>query len=321
MRKTLWVFVLLVVFGGPAVAESTVAEPDATEPIVTDAVVAESADAKCLAAPTYDCLIAGARAAAESEPDNGERASLLASMAGAQAVAGRREDAAETLKRALACASSIRDDWDREYFAMLVIWAKAWMGEIDEATALAAYIDDSYNSAFAWSSLAEGQAIHGDRKGADRSLRMASVAASQLSETSKGYVGAFLAISHAFAGKPDRAHELALQTREMDEEESGRSWFFYAQAAAAVAEAIAGHDRDSNAFIAGVRPRLAELEEVGDRAGLLSYISWALAEQGDRDAMFAAIGEMASLDLDKATAGDKAYALATAAMALGRAGL
>lgn len=192
MRKTLWVFVLLVVFGGPAVAES--------------------ADARCLAAPTYDCLIADARAAAESEPDNGERASLLASMAGAQAMAGRREDAAETLKHAFSCASSIRDDWDREYFATLVIWAKAWMGKIEEAAVLAANIDDSYNSVFAWSSLTEA--------------------------------------------------------------------------------------------ITGVRPRLAELEEVGDR-----------------DAMFAAISEMASLDLDKAATSDRADALATAAMALGRAGL
>ena len=301
MRKTLRVFLLLAVFGGTAVAE-----PD---------------DGACLATPTYDCLVAGARAAVESEPDRGERARLFAFLAGAQALGGRREDAAESLERAFACARSIDEVWQREYFATLVIWAKAGIGEIEEAAELAAHVESPYDSAFAWSSLAEGQALNGDLEGAARSLRMAEFAADLNEDWGDGYVRAFLAISFAYAGQPDRAHEFAHRADDMDVEESGLDWVLYARAAAAVAEAIAGHDEDSAAFVAEARARDAELEENGSRAILLGFVSWAHAERGDRDAMLAAIREMAALDLGEATAAHRADALALAAMALGRAGL
>lgn len=364
MRKTIWMFLLLAAVGGPAAAG-------------TD----DAGEGKCLAAPNYDCLVAGALAAAESEPDRGERAPWLAFLAATQAHVGRREDAAETLERAFACASSIKRDWSREYFAALVVWAKAGMGEFDEAAELAAHLEIEYHGATAWAALARGQALNGDRGGAARSLRMAEAAADQNWRGDGRYVRALLAIAFAYAGKPDRAHELVeayiAEDGDESEDEDGNEtedgdvevtegeggedneddhadadddededdddhadedededddkdkfrverpsrllWTLYAQAAGAVAEAIAGHGGHAADLIAEARAREKELKDIGKRAVFLGYVSWGHAERGDRDAMLTTIGALAALDLDEATAGDRSIALAFAAMAMARA--
>ena len=157
--------------------------------------------------------------------------------------------------------------------------------------------------------------------GAARSLRMAEFAANLNGDWDDPDVRAFLAISFAYAGKPAQAHEMVADVLEMDAEESGLVWTLHAWAAAAVAEAVAGHKEDAGALIAGVRQREAELEDPGDRMTLLSYISWAYAELGDREAMLAAIGDMGALDLSEIPVSDEADALAIATLALGRAGL
>ena len=298
MRRTVWVFLLLAAFGRPAAAEAD--------------------DGACLAAPDYACLVAGALAAAESEPDRGEQAAWFAFLAAAQAHVGRDEDAAETLDRAFACAPSIDGDWRREYFATLVVWAKAGMGRFAEASELAAHVETPYHSAVAWSALAKGQALNGDFGGAARSLRMAEIAADLYKGRNDSYIKALLAVAFAYSGQPDRAHEFAQRIHDMDEEKSRLSWTLYARGAAAVAEAIAGHDEDSATLIAEARARESEIEENGERAIFLGYVSWAHAERGDREAMLAAIGDMAALGLDGASSREKAIALAFAAMAMGR---
>lgn len=334
MRKTIWMFLLLAAFGAPAAAG-------------TDDI----GEGKCLAAPDYACLVAGALTAAESEPDRGEQASWFAFLAATQAHAGRREDAAKTLERAFACAPSIKRDWSREYFAALVVWAKAGMGQFAEASELAAHLEISYHSATAWAALARGQALNGDPGGAIRSLRMAEVAAEQNWRGDGRYLRALLAIAFAYAGKPERAHDLVEadideavnEGEDGDQDEDGNEneggdeddenenfkderpllplWTLYAQAAGAVAEAVAGHGEHAADMIAEARAREKEMENIGKRAVFLGYVSWAHAERGDRDAMLATIGALAALDLDEATSGDRTIALAFAAMAMARAEL
>jgi hypothetical protein len=282
---------------------------------------AESPVGDCLSAPTYDCLVAGAIAATESESDPAEQAAMFASLAGAQAAVGRRQDAAANLDRAYACAPSIDGDWQREYYAALVVWAKAGLAKFNDAEVLAAHLVTSYHSAIAYLSLAEGQALNGDKEGALQSLRMAKVAAGQSDIWSSEYVGAYLAVSFAQAGEPQEAHGLAQAVYDIDVHETGLVWTLYSHAVAAVAEAIAGHDEDSLALIAEVQKHQGELEEKGDLFAVLSSVVWAYAELGDREAMLSAMREMGAIDYSEVPTIDQVNGLSTAAMALERAAM
>lgn len=282
---------------------------------------AGSPDGDCLSAPSYDCLVTEAVLAAESERDVTERATLFAMLAGAQGSIGRQQDARANLDRALACAPSFSDGWDREYFAALVVWAKAGLGEFEDAEALAAHLDDAYRSAIAYLSLAEGQALNGDRDGALRSLRMAEVAAHRTAVWYSGYVTAFLAVSFAHSGETDKAHQLAQAVYDLDEDETGLVWTLYAYAVAAVAEAIADHPEHSQALIAEIRKRKGDLDSEGDLFGVLSNISLAYAEMGNRKEMLSAMREMDAIDISKIEPIDRVDGFANAAVALEREGM
>ncbi len=272
----------------------------------------------CLAEPTYRCLIDHAAAEAKQIPGRVPRAYATALVAGAQAVGGLADEARGSAEDARLLGAIVSDVADYGFLVSQIVWARAWAGDLDAANDMLGWTSDPYALALGHAALAEAQSRHGYPEFAERSMRWAMEEAENV-RADRGTLLPYLAISHGYIGDAEGVHRLIAEARKVSDADGAPYGRTLAVAAGAVAEAMVGHNEDSDALLTEAEARLKDIEDETDIGVLASHLAWALAEAGDAEGARGVIGQLGQLDLASLTYQRRALIFSYAALALSRA--
>ena len=195
-------------------------------------------------------------------------------IATAQAEAGNHRDAKQSFSEALATAQPIEDDYQRAVAFTSIAKAQAEAGNFGEALATAQRIEDDYQRAVAFASIAKAQAEAGNFGEA--------LATAQRIEDDYQRAVAFASIAKAQAEAGNFGEALATAQRiEMED------WYGHRAEALhniAAAQAEAGNHRDAKQSFSEALAAAQRIESP-NRAGVFRDIATAQAEAGNlRDA-------------------------------------
>lgn len=269
----------------------------------------------CLKTPTYRCLIDLAAAEAGHVPDRIPRAYATALLAGAQAVGGLADEARANAEEARVLGGIIFDDADYGLLVSQIVWAKAWAGDLDAASDMLGWTTDPYALALGYAALAEAQAHHGYPENAQRSMQWAMEELDSV-RGNRGVLLPYMAISNGYIGSAEGVHRLIAESRKVTDAVDIAYVRTLAAAAGAVAEAMVGHAKESDALLAEAEGRLADIEDPTDTGILAAHLAWALAEGGDVDGAKGVIRQIGDLDLEPLTYQERALIFSYAALAL-----
>ncbi len=202
----------------------------------------------------------------ENEP---QRAASLASIAAAQAKAGQKEAARESIEEVASIEKHIGDEWIRTFTLKNIVVALNRMNEFARAVDTANQIDDATSRVLTLTDIAVAQAKSGQKEAANRLLEEAITIAKQISAAwSHAEALADIACAQAELNRKDDAHRFLGEATAITESMDGVLSRLSALVDIAVAQAKSGQKEAANRLL---EEAITNAKRTGDLERLLIF--------------------------------------------------